>query len=77
VQVFFKGGAKTERVEVEFPIGHRKRRAEGIPVLVNKFEKAIAGRLSARQCTAINALCSDQKELESTPVNEFMALWTV
>ncbi len=77
VQVFYKGGAKTERVEVEFPIGHRKRRAEGIPVLVNKFEKAIAGRLSARQCTAINALCSDQKDLENIPVNEFMALWTV
>ena len=77
IQVFFKGGAKTERVEVEFPIGHRKRRAEGIPVLVNKFEKAIAGRLSARQCTAINALCSDQKDLENTPVNEFMALWSL
>ena len=77
IQVFFKGGAKTERVEVEFPIGHRKRRAEGIPVLVNKFEKAIAGRLSTRQCAAINALCGDQKELEATPVTEFMALWTV
>jgi len=77
VQVFFKGGAKTERVEIEFPIGHRKRRTEGIPVLVNKFEKAIAGRLSARHSAAINALCADQKQLEATPVNEFMALWTV
>src|SRR5690348_4740565 len=77
IQVYFKGGAKTERVEVEFPIGHRRRRAEGIPVLVNKFEKAIAGRLSARQCTAIKALCGDQKELESAPVTDFMSLWTV
>jgi 2-methylcitrate dehydratase len=77
IQVFFKGGAKTERIEVEFPIGHRKRRAEGIPVLVNKFEKAIAGRLSARQCEAIRDLCGDQKELESTAVTDFMALWTV
>jgi 2-methylcitrate dehydratase len=77
IQVFFKGGSKSERVEVEFPIGHRKRRAEGIPVLVNKFEKAIAGKLSARQCAAINALCGDQKKLESTSVTEFMALWTV
>lgn len=75
IQVSFKGGAKTERVEVEFPIGHRRRRAEGIPVLVNKFEKAIAGRLSVRQCAAINALCGDQKELEATPVTEFMSLW--
>ncbi|HET7175880.1 MAG TPA: bifunctional 2-methylcitrate dehydratase/aconitate hydratase [Gammaproteobacteria bacterium] len=77
IQVFFKGGAKSERVEVEFPIGHRKRRAEGIPVLVNKFEKAIAGKLSARQCTAIKDLCGDQKDLESTSVTDFMSLWTV
>ena len=77
IQVFFKGGAKSERVEVEFPIGHRKRRAEGIPVLVNKFEQAIAGKLSARQCAAINELCSDQKELEATSVTDFMSLWTV
>ncbi|HSN16760.1 MAG TPA: bifunctional 2-methylcitrate dehydratase/aconitate hydratase, partial [Gammaproteobacteria bacterium] len=77
IQVFFKGGAKTERVEVEFPIGHRKRRAEGIPVLVNKFEKAIAGRLSARQCAAINAVCADQKKLEASSVTDFMSFWTV
>jgi 2-methylcitrate dehydratase len=77
IQVFFKGGSKTDRIEVEFPIGHRKRRAEGIPVLVNKFEKAIAGSLSARQCAAINALCGDQKKLEAAPVTDFMALWTV
>jgi 2-methylcitrate dehydratase len=77
IQVFFKGGAKTERVEVEFPIGHRKRRAEGIPVLISKFEQAIAGRLSARQCASINALCGDQKKLESASVTDFMSLWTV
>ncbi len=77
IQVFFKGGAKTERVEVEFPIGHRKRRAEGIPVLISKFEKAIAGRLSARQCASINALCGDQKKLEAAPVTDFMSMWTV
>ncbi|HLW74192.1 MAG TPA: bifunctional 2-methylcitrate dehydratase/aconitate hydratase [Gammaproteobacteria bacterium] len=77
IQVFFKGGTKTDRIEVEFPIGHRKRRVEGIPVLVNKFEKAIAGRLSARQCEAIRNLCSDQKELESTSVTDFMSLWTL
>jgi len=77
IQVFFKGGTKTERVEVEFPIGHRKRRAEGIPVLVKKFEKAIAGKLSARQCAAIEALCGDQKKLEAAAVADFMALWSI
>ena len=38
VQVFFKDGTSTERIAVDFPIGHRKRRAEGMPVLVKKFE---------------------------------------
>jgi 2-methylcitrate dehydratase len=77
IQVFFKGGAKTERVEVEFPIGHRKRRAEGIPVLVAKFADALAGHLPARRCEAIKSLCDDRKELESTAVTDFMALWAL
>jgi len=77
IQVFFKGGSKTERVVVEFPIGHRKRRAEGIPVLVAKFHNAIAGRLPARQCAVIESLCGDQKELESTSVTDFMTLWSL
>ena len=77
VQVFFKDGSKTERVAVDYPIGHRKRRAEGIPVLVKKFEQAIAGRLPAKQCAAIQVLCSEQKKLEATPVTEFMKLWAI
>lgn len=77
VQVFFSDGSKTERIEVEYPIGHRKRRAEGIPVLVKKFEDAIAGRLSAEQCETLKALCADQKTLEITAVTDFMAHWQV
>ena len=74
VQVFFKDGTDTERVEVEFPTGHRKRRAEGIPVLVRKFESSLRGRLAERQFKALKALCSDQRKLEETPVDEFVAL---
>jgi 2-methylcitrate dehydratase len=77
IQVFFKDGSKSERVAVEFPIGHRKRRAEGIPVLINKFENAIAARLPATQCEALKSLCADQQRLAEAPVSEFMALWTV
>jgi 2-methylcitrate dehydratase len=77
IQVFFKDGSKTERVVIEFPIGHRKRRAEGIPVLVKKFENAIAGRLPATQCAAIRTVCGDQRKLEQTPVTEFMQHWLV
>ena len=77
VQVFFKDGGKTSRVQVEFPIGHRQRRAEGMPLLVRKFEQAIAGRLPAKQCAAIQALCVEQAKLEAAPVVDFMELWAV
>ncbi|MDE2195929.1 MAG: bifunctional 2-methylcitrate dehydratase/aconitate hydratase [Gammaproteobacteria bacterium] len=77
IQVFFRDGSQTERVAVEFPIGHRRRRTEGIPVLVKKFENAIAGRLPARQCEAIRNLCADQKTLETALVTDFMKLWAV
>ena len=75
VQVFSKDGSKTERIAVDYPIGHRQRRAEGIPLLVKKFENAIAGRLPPRQCEAIKALCADQKKLEAVPITDFMTLW--
>ena len=74
VQVFYKDGSSSDRVAVDFPIGHRKRREEGIPLLVSKFENSIRGRLSEGQFSALTRLCADQAGLESTPVNEFMAL---
>ncbi|OQW93197.1 MAG: 2-methylcitrate dehydratase [Beggiatoa sp. IS2] len=77
IQVFFKDGSKTERVEVEYPIGHRRRRSEGIPVLQAKFERNIAIRLSPKSCTKLVELCADQARLENTPVNEFMELLVV
>jgi 2-methylcitrate dehydratase len=74
VQVYFADGSATERVEVEFPIGHRKRREEGIPVLVGKFRSSLEGKLTAAQFEALDALCDDQARLEQTPVQDFMAL---
>ena len=59
---------------VEFPIGHRKRREEGIPVLVKKFEKSLEGKLGERQFELLAAACADQAKLEAMPVDEFMAL---
>lgn len=77
VQLFFKDGSKTDRVAVEYPIGHRRRRKEGIPVLVDKFEKALATRFAPRRAEAIRKACDKQKGLERMAVNEFMALWTL
>ncbi|MEW5956673.1 MAG: bifunctional 2-methylcitrate dehydratase/aconitate hydratase [Chloroflexota bacterium] len=77
VQIFFSDGAATGRVEVEYPLGHRRRRSEGLPLLLEKFQRNITTRLSPRQCAHILDLCSDQARLEATPVNEFMELWLV
>jgi len=74
VQVFFNDGTATERVEVEYPIGHRRRREEGIPVLVEKFRNSLRGKLTPEQFEALDALCADQRQLEEMPVQAFMAL---
>src|SRR5581483_3257597 len=76
VQVFFKDGAKTEQVAVEYPIGHRRRRAEGMPLLMEKFAANLASRLAPEQCEKILRLCRDPKKLDATSVSEFTDLFT-
>jgi 2-methylcitrate dehydratase len=77
VQAFFADGTQTERVVVEYPIGHRRRRKEGIPLLREKFDRALRGRIPPRQADLITALCVDQDQLESTSVDRFMDLFVV
>lgn len=77
VQVFFKDGSSIDNVVVHFPIGHRKRRDEGIPVLVKKFEASLSGKLKESQWNKLNALCADHDQLVATPVDDFMALLVV
>jgi 2-methylcitrate dehydratase len=74
VQVFFKDGSNTERVAIDYPIGHRQRREEGIPVLKSKFETSISPKLKPGQWKALNELCADPGRLSSTAVDDFMAL---
>jgi len=74
IQVFFADGSSTERVAVDYPIGHRQRRDEGIPVLKKKFADSVAGGLQPGQWQALAALCADRGELAATPVDDFMAL---
>ncbi len=73
VQIFFRDGSSTERVAVDYPIGHRKRRAEGMPVLVKKFETSVAAHFAPKQTEAIKALFANRAKLEQMPVSEFMA----
>jgi 2-methylcitrate dehydratase len=77
VQVFFKNGQSTEKVTVEYPIGHRRRRAEGLPLLLTKAEKNLRTRLSARATEAVLAVCKDQRRLEEMPVPDFVSLFVV
>jgi len=77
VQVFFKDGSSTEKVAVEYPIGHRRRRAEGMPLLVKKFAANLATRLPPPQCQAIMELCLDAERLCSTPVDKFTDMFEV
>jgi 2-methylcitrate dehydratase len=73
VQVFFRGGGASERVQVDFPVGHRRRRAEGWPLLKRKFEASVAARFSAKQAERIKALFAQPAQLDALPVNELMA----
>ena len=73
VQVFFTDGTSTERVEVEYPLGHRRRRAEAMPHLLAKARANLATGLSAQRVTALVELCLDGELLAGTPVDEFMA----
>ncbi|MFC7302471.1 bifunctional 2-methylcitrate dehydratase/aconitate hydratase [Cognatiluteimonas weifangensis] len=77
VQVFFKDGSATERVAIDYPIGHRRRRAEGIPVLMAKCEAALRGHLPADQVDRIMALAADPGRLDALPVDQFMNLYRV
>jgi len=77
VQVFFNDGSYTARVGVDFPVGHRQRRDEGIPLLKKKFESSVAGKLRPEQWGALKEVCADRAALEAMPVDEFMALLVV
>jgi 2-methylcitrate dehydratase len=72
LHIFFSDGSPKLELRVDFPIGHRKRRAEGMPVLVRKFEDSVAGHFPAKQCEAIKQMFS-RADFEQLPVNEFMA----
>ncbi|MGS2743510.1 bifunctional 2-methylcitrate dehydratase/aconitate hydratase [Halomonas sp. LS-001] len=76
IQVFFNDGSSTEKIAVEYPIGHRRRRSEGIPVLEDKFKRNLATRFPPGRTHEIFQLCKDQQRLEDTPVNKFMDLFT-
>ncbi len=75
--VTLNDGTVLPEVVCEYPIGHRRRRQEGIPVLEAKFRTNLLRRFPAKQTAAILALCKDQQRLEDTPVNEFVDMFVI
>lgn len=77
LQIFYKDGSKSQKVEIDYPVGHKRRRSEGIPLLINKFNNAIATRLSPKKCKAIKELFANNESAYKTPFVEISDLFSL
>ncbi|WP_353626449.1 bifunctional 2-methylcitrate dehydratase/aconitate hydratase [Bacillus sp. JCM 19041] len=77
VQVFFKDGTSTDKIDVEYPLGHRFRREEAVPAIQQKFADNVATHYSKKQGQEILAATSDYKKLEQQPVPTFTDLFSL
>lgn len=74
IQIFFNDGSKTDRVQIDYPLGHKNRRDEGIPLLVKKFESSAKTAFPQAKTDRLIALLLDQDRLEKMPATDFMEL---
>jgi 2-methylcitrate dehydratase len=72
VQVFFTDGTATPKIEVEYPLGHRRRRKDGIPLLVEKFRSSLSPHFSREESRKILGLFENVSKLELMPVGDFL-----
>jgi 2-methylcitrate dehydratase len=77
VQVFFKDGSSTDQVSIDYPIGHRRRRGEGIPVLIEKAKAAYAAHLPEAAVDRLAGCAMDPASLDAMPIQEFIRLFEV
>ncbi len=75
IQIYFKDGTHTKKIQIDYPIGHKRRREDAIPLLIKKFENSFATLFPKEKTTEMVALFLNQPKLENMPVNEFMELW--
>ena len=75
--VEFSDGKRMKEIVVEYPIGHKRRRKEGMPVLMQKFATNLARVFPARQAGRLLALAEDSKALDDTPVHEFVDMMVI
>ena len=73
VQVFFRDGSCTARVRVDVPIGHRQRRAEGVPILMRKFSAAVEEHFERHKAEAIKSLFATPETIDAVRVTDFMS----
>jgi 2-methylcitrate dehydratase len=73
VQVFFKDGSKSDKIAVEYPVGHHRRRKEGIPLLQQKAHAAFAAHYGQAKAAQLMALFADRARLEAMPVHALMS----
>lgn len=74
IQVFFKNGSCTDRIEVQYPVGHRVRREEGIPIMVEKFKKAAHQLYDEASAQQIGELFSAGSSIDAMPLDDFMTI---
>ncbi|MCU7936962.1 MAG: bifunctional 2-methylcitrate dehydratase/aconitate hydratase [Candidatus Thiodiazotropha sp. (ex Dulcina madagascariensis)] len=74
IQVFFKDGGSSDKISIDYPVGHRRRRSEGIPLLEEKFERYLRGRISQKNTDEILGVCADPSAFEACTVDRMMGL---
>lgn len=77
IQIEFRDGSKTPEIRVDYPLGHPRRRSEGLPLVEEKFRSSVTRHFSRRRAQRILALCADPGRLMSVPVKVFMDLFAV
>jgi 2-methylcitrate dehydratase len=77
LRIELNDGSVLPEVVVEFPIGHRLRRADGIPLLIEKFDRNLTRRLSDKNRRKLMHICGNQQTLEAMPVDDFVELFVV
>ncbi len=75
IQVFFNDGSSTDKESVDYPIGHRRRRDEGIPELKKKFAHNLRLKIAPKNIEKIQAIVAEQGAAEATPVSDFTDLF--
>lgn len=77
IQITFNDGSQTDSVSIEYPIGHRRRRAEGVPVLLQKFKRNLLTHFDEKKTTQVIEALSETSQLAKQTVPDFMDMWQV